>query len=117
VKGHEPDTPTVRVGPVSHSDEAIGRHVRIMRTARNMTGEELAARCGVGHSKHNRLENGHIPFDIGLLVRLAEILDTTPGRLLDGPVTHRMLDLTGVPDEQATALEIMRDALVTSAKE
>ena len=114
---HEDAPTSIRVGPVAHSDESIGRNVRIMRNARNMTGEELAARCGVGYQRHNRLENGYIPFDIGLLVRIAGILDTTPGRLLDGPVTHRMLDLTGIPDEQAAALEIMRDALVASVKE
>lgn len=101
------------VEPTPHSDQAIGRNVRILRNARGMTGEELATRCGIGYQKHLKLESGGIPFDIALLVRIADILDTTPGRLLDGPVTHRMLDLSGVPEEQATALEIMRDALVT----
>ncbi len=97
--------------PTLYSDQAIGRNVRILRNARGMTGEELATRCGIGYQKHLKLEGGDIPFDIPLLVRIAGILDTTPGRLLDGPLTHRMLDLIGLPDEQAMAMEIIRDAL------
>ena len=98
------------------SNLTMGRNVRILRTARNMTGEELAARCGIGYQRHRRLEGGDIPFDIPLLVRIAEILDTTPGRLIDGPFTHRMIDLSGIPDEQATALEIMAEALRTDGR-
>lgn len=99
----------------AYSDQAIGRNIRILRIARGMTVEELAARCGIGHERHRRLEEGRIAFDLDLLRRVADILDTTPGRILDGPLTHRMLDLTGIPDEQAMALEIMRDALLTNA--
>lgn len=94
------------------TDVSIGRNVRIMRNARGMHAEELATLCGVGYQRALKLENGGIPFDLALVVKVADILGTTPGRLIDGPVTHRMLDLTGIPDEQAAALEIMRDALV-----
>lgn len=97
--------------PGRWSDVDIGRNVRMMRNARKMTGEELAARCGIGYQRHRRLEEGDIPFDIALLVRISDILDTTPGRLLDGPVTHRMIDLAGIPDDQAAALELMADSL------
>lgn len=99
------------VAPVS--DETIGRHVRMMRGLRGMDAAELATLCGVGYQKARDLENGRIRFDLALVCLLADILDTTPGRLIDGPVTHRMLDLSGVPDEQAAALEIMRDAVAT----
>lgn len=103
--------------PTAYSDMAIGRNVRILRNARNMTGEELATRCGVGYQRHRKLEGGDIVFDIALLIRIADILDTTPGRLLDGPFGHRMLDLSDVPDEQAAALEIMRDAVARPRQE
>jgi len=96
-----------------HDDASIGRNVRIMRGLRGMEAAELATLCGVGYQKALRLENGGVPFDIALLCRIADILDTTPGRLLDGPITHRMIDLTGIPDEQAAALEIMADAVRT----
>lgn len=99
----------MNVEPIT--DVTIARNVRILRNARGMSGEELATLCGIGYQKSARLDRGDIPFDIALLIRIAGFLDTNPGRLLDGPVTHRMLDLTGVPDDQATALEIMRDAL------
>ena len=94
------------------TDVSIGRNVRIMRNARGMHAEELATLCGIGYQRAKRLEAGGIPFDLALVIKIADALGTTPGRLIDGPVTHRMIDLTGVPDEQATALEIMRDALV-----
>lgn len=101
--------PMVR-GPVS--DESIGRNIRIMRGLRGMDAAELATLCGVGYQKALKLESGGITFDIPMLCRIADLLKTTPGRLLDGPVSSRMLDLEGVPDEQAAALEIMRDALI-----
>lgn len=94
-----------------YSDQAIGRNVRILRNARGMSGEELATLCDVGYQRHRKLEEGSIPFDIPLLVRIADVLDTTPGRLLDGPLTHRMLDIQGLPDDQAAAMEIICDAL------
>lgn len=97
--------------PSMYGDAAIGRNVRIMRNMRGMDAAELATICGVGYQKALRLENGDIPFDIALLCRIAQILDTTPGRLLDGPVTHRMIDLTGIPDQPAAALELMADSL------
>ncbi len=105
---------TIRVARVS--DETIGRHVRMMRQLRGMEAAELATLCGVGYQKALSLERGDIPFDLQLICDIADILDTTPGRLVDGPVTHRMLDLSGVPDQQAAALEIMRDALVAQEK-
>lgn len=105
----------VRVARVS--DETIGRHVRMMRQMRGMEAAELATLCGVGYQRALSLERGDIPFDIQLICDIADILDTTPGRLIDGPVTHRMLDLASVPDQQAAALETMRNALVAPAKQ
>jgi transcriptional regulator with XRE-family HTH domain len=99
------------------SDETIGRHVRMMRQMRGMDAAELATLCGVGYQKALSLEAGGVPFDLQLICDIADILDTTPGRLVDGPVTHRMLDLSGMPDQQAAALEIMRDALVAPARQ
>lgn len=98
-----------------HDDASIARNVRIMRKARGMEGAEMATLCGLHYTKAPQLERGDIPFTIALLCRIAEVLRTTPGRLIDGPVGHRMIDLTGIPDEQAAALEIMADAVRTAA--
>lgn len=100
------------IRPKGYDDATIAMNIRIMRNVRNMTAEELATLCGIGYKNQLKLESGNIPFDISLLCKIAEILDTTPGRLLDGRVTHRMLDLANIPDEAATALELLRDSLV-----
>lgn len=104
------------VRTAGHDDVSIGRNVRIMRGLRGMEAAELATRCGIGYQRALRLENGGVPFDIALLCTIAAILDTTPGRLLDGPVTNRMIDLTGVADGAAAALELLAEELTGSGK-
>lgn len=96
---------------------AIGRNVRIMRNMRDVKATTFATLCGISYPAALRLENGDGPFNIALLRRIADILNTTPGRLIDGPVTHRMIDLSGIPEEQATALEILANSLRTAAPE
>lgn len=92
-------------------DAAIGGHVRLMRRLRNLPVDAVAAAAGMSGQRLTSIEEGRTPFDLALLETLAKALNTTPGRLLDGPVTARMLDLSKLPEEAAQALEAVHAAM------
>ncbi len=97
--------------PPPHTDAAIARNVRIMRNARGVSAVAFAAMLDMGHDLLAKLDRGLVPFDLPLLLRIAGVLGTTPGRLVDGPVSPRMIDLDGIADQDAAALEVLAGSL------
>ena len=93
---------------------AIGRHVRILRNARNMNQDAFAALTGVSKSDVGRVEQGTFTPTLERLAVIAHALDTTIGRLIDGPVTPRMIDLSLLDDEHAAAIETIHRGLMAA---
>lgn len=93
------------------TDAAIARNVRIMRNARGVSAVAFAGMLDLGHDLLGKLDRGLVQFDLPLLLRIAAVLGTTPGRLLDGPVSPRMIDLDGIADHDAAALETLAASL------
>lgn len=98
------------------TDETLGRNVRIIREMRMLTQRNLASSLDMSLGQIRNLERGEAPVTIDGLRRIADALDTTPGRLLDGPWSHRMLDLSMLDEERATALEALHDIFARDAK-
>lgn len=64
--------------------EHIGTRIRDLRTAKFLTGQQLADVFGISRGSVSEWENGRSKPDSEKLVRLAEVLDTTVEYLLNG---------------------------------
>lgn len=62
----------------------IGRHVRDARLKSNLTQECLAELVGVHWKTIGNIERGNFPIKLTTFARLAQFLETSPNRLLDG---------------------------------
>ena len=84
----------------------FSENLKALRKARGMTQEELAARLHVVRQTVSKWEKGLSVPDAELLIRLAEVLDTTVGQLLgadipeDGESRHDLADQLARINEQ-----------------
>lgn len=62
----------------------IGENVKTARRQANVTQECLAELVGVHWQTISYLENGKFPFSVTTFARIAQVLETSPNRLLDG---------------------------------
>lgn len=62
----------------------LGRNVRVRREGSGMTQEDLAHAAGVHTSEVSRVERAERDPRLSTIVKLANALQTPPGRLLDG---------------------------------
>lgn len=96
-------------------DRHIGRNVRIIREARRVSQGQLAEDAGMTLPTVGKIERGEQSLSMDSLHLIAKLLDTTPGRLIDGPVSNRMLDLSDLSEKQAAALEALHHLLSGNA--
>lgn len=62
---------------------SIGKRIKMLRTKRGMTIDDLATKLGKNRTTVYRYENGDIEnLPLGILNPLAEALDTTPAHLM-----------------------------------
>lgn len=92
-------------------NQSIARNIRILRDARQIRQRDLMEHMEINQSAGPAFERGEMPFTLELLIRIANVLNTTPGRLIDGPITNRMIDITDMADDAAAALENMAEIL------
>lgn len=64
-------------------EKIIGGNLRRLRVERGLTQEALAAEVELDVRQIGRIERGQSYPSIGLLVHLAELLGTEPGRFFD----------------------------------
>ena len=60
----------------------FGAHLRALRTARNLTQQELADLCGSNEPFISNLERGVKIPSLSMLLRLAEALDCRPSEMM-----------------------------------
>ena len=60
----------------------VGNRIREIRTAKNLSMENLANSSGIDYSQWARMETGLVNFSISYLFRVAEALGVTPKELL-----------------------------------
>jgi transcriptional regulator with XRE-family HTH domain len=80
----------------------LGRWVRVMRTARGLTQEELAHAAGLDRSVVGAIERGEINWGVVYLPALAKALDTDVQHLMppasnDAERVIRIVDSSGAP--------------------
>jgi transcriptional regulator with XRE-family HTH domain len=62
----------------------VGRRVRRRRRHLDLTQEELALRSGVHRTQFTLIENGRRMPKLHTLIKIAIVLDVSPGQLLEG---------------------------------
>ena len=62
--------------------QVFGAHLRTLRTARNLTQQQLADRCGSNEPFISNLERGVKIPSLSMLLRLAEALDCRPSDMI-----------------------------------
>ena len=62
--------------------EMLGRRIRMIRKERNLTQEKLAEAIGVSPSNMSDIENGKANFGIEVFMKITEVLQSSPDRLL-----------------------------------
>ena len=89
------------VGPAGRSDAedvtlavSLGRAIRILRTERGWSREELARRAGVSWSLVAHLENARRPLSFAVMVRLTDALGVSPSDLY---ARAEKINVDGVP--------------------
>ena len=53
----------------------IGQAIHLARTRKRLTQSELAEQCGVSRYLIGRIERGHPKAEIGLILKVADLLD------------------------------------------
>ena len=62
----------------------VGKNIRILRTKKGMTQDELAEKLFVSRQTVSNYENGKSNPDIDMLMKIAEFLDTDANALIYG---------------------------------
>lgn len=87
-------------------EETLGRRIGVMRRKRGMTQEYLAGALGVSPQAVSKWENDQNAPDVGMLVKLADVLEVTTDYLLTGDKAPRV---TWAPDrEEAPRAKVIR---------
>lgn len=94
-------------------DEAPKNHLRAWREFRKMSQDELAQRLDTAKGVISLLENGKRPLSDKWLRRLAEVLETQPGHILDvdpADLDNDIIDIwTRIPErDREQAARILR---------
>ena len=62
----------------------IGQKIKAIRDLKGFKQDYVAEKLGISSGHYSNLENGHKTCTLYILIRLCQILDTTPNELLEG---------------------------------
>ena len=79
----------------------VGRFITKKRKEQNLTQEQLAERLGISNKTISKWEKGLSVPDAAMLIRLAEVLDTTVSRLLGADVPEDEADRDRLAEQLA----------------
>ncbi len=60
-------------------NKQLGSRIKALRSAKNLTQEQIAEQIGVSRQKYARIENGTNSITLDILSRIAKVLDVTVG--------------------------------------
>ncbi len=63
-------------------EAVVGRNIRALRQARNLTLEALAAACDLTKGQMSKIETGSVSTPLSTIDRIAQVLEADPGLLL-----------------------------------
>lgn len=58
-------------------NEMLGSRIKALRSARNLTQEQIADQIGISRQKYARIESGANSITLDILSKVAEVLDVT----------------------------------------
>ena len=60
-------------------NELLGSRIKALRTARNLTQEQVSDQLGISRQKYARIENGMNSVTLDILSKIAKVFDVTVG--------------------------------------
>jgi len=63
-------------------ETVVGRNIRALRQARNLTVEALASACDLTKGQMSKIETGNVSAPLSTIERIAQALKADPGLLL-----------------------------------
>lgn len=81
----------------------LGNRIKMLRTAKGMTQEELAHRINVSKAAVSAYENGSRFPSYDVLIKLARLYHTTTDHLL-GITDQQVIEVTGLTSRQQTTV-------------
>lgn len=91
--------------------QAFGERLRNLRMDRGLSLQQLAGRVGVAKSTVSFYESGERMPSYDVLFALCRTLDTPVEYLLYGENNHRLIDVTGLTEDQIAIVSAMAAAL------
>ncbi|WP_430906547.1 helix-turn-helix domain-containing protein [Maribacter sp. 2-571] len=106
--------------------QSFGKKLRERREARKISQNELAKLIEAHHSAIGKYERDEVRPSIDVVVKMADVLDTTVGYLLgetgdadalqDPAMLKRLNDINGLPQKEREALLLTIDAFLRDFK-
>lgn len=62
----------------------VGKYIQSLRKQKQLSQKELAEKLGISFQAVSKWENGETLPDVGILLNLADVLDTTVDKILNG---------------------------------
>lgn len=94
----------------------FGEKLKNLRTSQKLTQQQLADRIGVAKSVVSYYESGDRYPSYDVLVKIARIFHTTTDYLLDVS-RDKVIDVTGLSDEDISVIRTVTEALKNKSKQ
>lgn len=91
--------------------QAFGERLRNLRMDRGLSLQQLAGRIGVTKSMVSFYESGERMPSYDVLFEICKSLDSSVEYLLYGDGEHRLIDVTGLPEDEIAVISAMADVL------
>lgn len=91
--------------------QAFGERLRNLRMDRGLSLQQLAGRIGVTKSTVSFYESGERLPSYDVLFEICKCLDTSVEYLLYGGSNHRLIDVTGLKEEEIAIISAMASLL------
>jgi len=80
--------------------ENMGKRLKIIRIERDLSQEDVADKLHLSRQSISRWENGRGVPDIGSLLRLSELYETSVDGILQGDIYNKGKNLSAVPSKE-----------------
>ncbi|MBQ6346971.1 MAG: helix-turn-helix transcriptional regulator [Clostridia bacterium] len=91
--------------------QAFGERLRTLRMDKGFSLQQLAGRIGVSKSMVSFYESGERLPSYDVLFEICRVLDTSVEYMLYGGDNHRLIDVTGLAEDEIEVLSTMAHML------
>ncbi|WP_293725693.1 helix-turn-helix transcriptional regulator [uncultured Phascolarctobacterium sp.] len=87
--------------------EGLGTNIKLLRTLRKVTQQQLAKQLGISQTHMSNIEGGRVSVNLRLLMRIANLFECRLDDIISGAFsTEEGVAASAVPDECYSAEEV-----------